>query len=328
MRSDKGIGMLSDGWTPTAVASALLGALMVTIVPALHAQTVSGARDTSFTVSRNSVIDITVRTGSLLVRGTDGNTAELRTDQTNYQLRSSGVSVTLSVGNGDNRSRSTRSNNREVDVELLVPRDVRVVIHGSSVDVRASNLAGDVEVHTNTGDVVLESLGGRALIETLTGDTDITGVGDLRYTSVSGDLRARAVRGTVDVTTTSGDIVLDVQRAPQVQVTGMTSDITLSGTVASDARLQFSTHSGDVTMRLPESTGGQIDVSTFSGEISGGRMTLMPSSDGRTNLTGGRRLDRSAKRFEFGDGGNVRITVSTFSGDVTLQRGARRGSEQ
>ena len=57
MRSDKGIGMLSDGWTPTAVASSLLGALMVTIGPALHAPTVRCARDTSSTVSHNVVID-------------------------------------------------------------------------------------------------------------------------------------------------------------------------------------------------------------------------------------------------------------------------------
>ena len=300
------------------------------IPAALHAQS---RPDTSFAVARNGIIDITVRRGRLVVRGTDRVTAELRTNSTTFDLRSSGVSVTLDVTDGMDRRRGRETGRRrddgdEPDIELTVPRATRLMIHGQSADVSVSDVGGDIEAHLLSGDITLESVGGRAILDAISGDVKVLGgVGDLRVTTVSGDIDARGVRGSIDVSTTSGEVVLEAERATRVTVNGVSSDIRFNGALAPDARLSFTTHSGDVVLRLPESTGGIIDVESFNGEVTGDGMTLLPTG-GAGSGGGANRNNRAPRRFEFGGGGSARITISTFNGDVTVERGGRRRNEQ
>ncbi len=273
------------------------------------------ATDTSFAVSRNAVIDISLRSGRLIVRGGDRSNAELRTSRTDYRLRSAGVGVTLAIGTD---GRNQRSSSSRGDVQLLVPRGVKLVVNGMTGDVSVSDVDGDVEVQVLSGDIEVRSLGGRAILSTLSGDVRVNEVaGGLRLTTVSGDITASAVRGDLDVNTTSGDVVVNAGQVRRVQFNSVSGDITLEGTLVADARLQLTTHSGDVMLRLPENAAGQLEVSTFSGTVSGGTMTFLPG-------TVGARRDRSATLYEFGGGGSARIAVSTFNGDITLSRGGRR----
>jgi hypothetical protein len=286
--------------------------------------TATGEADTLFNIARNGVIDITLRTGRLIVRGFDRTNAELRAKGSDYQLRSAGVSVTLAVAEAGTRRGNTRGaatrRSDEPDIELLVPRGVRLIINGHSADVGVFDVAGDVEVHLQTGDVRLESLGGRAIVETISGDVSVGGgVQDLRITTTSGDVVARGVRGSVEAHTTSGTISIAAEQATRVQVDAVNGDIDFEGTLAADARLQFATHSGDVVLRLPTSTRGELEVSTFTGDVRGVPMTLLPS---RTALV--RATDRSTRHFELGGGGSVRITIATFSGDVSIRNELRR----
>jgi len=275
--------------------------------------------DTAFAVARNAVIDISMRSGRLVVRGGDRTSAELRTTRSDYRVRSAGVGVTLSIGT--NTSRNQRSSSGRADVELLVPRGIKLVVNGMSGDVSVADVDGDVEVSILTGDIEVRSLGARAILSTLSGDLRVTDVaGSLRLTTVSGDITAHGVRGELDIGTTSGDVTVSADQIRRVAFNSVTGDLSLEGTVEADARLQLTTHSGDVHLGLPANVGGQLEVSTFNGTVSGGTMTLMPG-------TVGARRDRSASLYEFGGGGGVRITVSTFNGDITLGRGVRRRDE-
>lgn len=308
----------------------MLGSSVTLVVgTAVHAQASGRASaDTAFAVSRNGVIDISMRSANLVVRGSDRTTAELRSKNRDYQMRSSGVSVTLSVGDRDDRS--TRSSQdraeRNADVLLMVPNGVRLVIHSTSGDVDISNVTGDVDIDLRSGDVHTRALGGRAIIQTLSGDITMTeGVGDLRITTVSGDITARQVRGTIDIGTTSGTVLVTADRSSRAQIDGVSGDVHLDGTFASDARMQITTHSGDVSLRLPESAGGNAEVTTFSGDLHAGALTLLPFTD----AGGSRRsTERRTRRFEFGGGGAAHLVISTFSGDVTIARGVRRGGEE
>ena len=299
-----------------SVTALCVGAAVSTIVSLTPHVVMAQATDTSFAVSRNAVIDISLRSGRLIVRGGDRSSAELRTSRTDYRLRSAGVGVTLAIGTESGRN--TRSSSSRGDVQLLVPRGVKLVVNGMTGDVSVSDVDGDVEVQVLSGDIEVRSLGGRAILSTLSGDVRVNEVaGDLRLTTVSGDITASAVRGDLDVNTTSGDVVVNAGQVRRLQFNSVSGDLTLEGTLVADARLQLTTHSGDVMLRLPENAGGQLEVSTFNGTVSGGTMTLLPG-------TVGTRRDRSATLYEFGGGGSARITVSTFNGDITLSRGARR----
>lgn len=324
----------------------------VTAVPvlSLHAQRNDRdipTADTLFNVARNGVIDITMRSGRLVVRGSDRSNAELRANGNQYQLRSSGVTVMLAL-NEESGRRSARSTSRsstrssnsrdadDADVLLLVPRNIRLMINGRTSDISVSSVAGDVEIDGYTGDIELESLGGRAIVETVSGDIKVSGgVGDFRATTVSGDIVASGIRGSIDINTTSGNVTLGADRATRVQVDASSADIIFDGSLGDDARLQFTTHSGDVSLRLPESAGGLLDVSTFNGEVIAGVLTLLPSPENvargfagsGASANAGSRVRGMARHYEFGGGGSARISISTFNGDVSFRRGARTRSE-
>ena len=277
--------------------------------------------DSSFAVVRNAVVDITVRTGRLVVRGGASATGAVRGRSGEYQLRTTGVGVTLEASDDSRAGRASRTASRRTGatLELDLPRSVRLVVSTASADVDVSGIDGDVEIRTTSGDIGLDDIGGRLTLETLSGDIRLDGrAGPARVTTMSGDITLRGVRADVNVHTTSGDVVLGMDRAARVDVESISGDITFDGNTTDDARLQLTTHSGDVTLRLPESARGSIDLSTFNGNMSAtGSLALMPSS-----LASSRR-ERPARRYEIGGGGSTRFTISTFNGDVRVVRGNR-----
>ena len=278
--------------------------------------------DSSFAVARNAVVDITLRTGRLVVRGSSATTGAVRGRSGDYQLRTTGVGVTLDASQ---ELRSNRSNSRtagrrnDATLELDLPRNVRLVISTASADVDVSGIDGDVEIRTTSGNVGLDNIGGRLTLETLSGDIRLDGrSGPARVTTMSGDITLRGVRDEANVHTTSGDVILGMERAARVDVESISGDVTFDGSTTDDARLQIDTHSGDVTLRLPESARGSIDLSTYSGDMTAsGSLTLMPNS-----LTSS-RSERAVRRYEIGGGGSARFTISTFTGDVRVVRGNR-----
>ena len=282
-----------------------------------------GRADTTFVLARNALIDITVRRGDLVIRGSDRNEAELRTSNSSYTLKTSGGGVALGVR--DAAGRTFTRDTEDSRVELIVPRGVRVVISAGSADVDIRDIEGDVEVHSNNGDITLEHLGGRAIVETLSGDLRLTdGVGDLRVTTSNGDVVARDVRGTVDVQSTSGDLSVTGTRVPRVRIESISGDAEFEGSVTSDARVQVSTHSGDVLLRFPEGTRGSLEFDTHTGEM----QTNAPITTTGALIDSRTGKPRPGQRYDFGGGGSVSVVISTFNGDVRFERGSSRSSDR
>ncbi len=298
----------------------LVGLLAVSMPARAHAQ----AADTSFSLPRNAVVDITLRSRDLIVRGTDRSAAELRGGDDRYSIRASGVGVIIEPRDERSRSRARGRDNSDGALELLVPRGVRVVISAGTADVTVDDIAGDVEVHSLSGDVELRAIGGRAIVETLSGEVRLSeGANGARVTTMSGDITLGGVRGTADLHTTSGDVSLGVVRATQVQIETVSGEIDLDGDLADGARVQLTSHSGDVSVRIPESAHGVMEMSTFSGDLSANRPLSMMAG---TALSGN-RSERGTKRYEFGGGGTTRVIITTFNGDVQFDRSGARSPD-
>ena len=302
---------------PLAVATLAVATLAMPLAAQSRA-------DTTFAVARTGVLDVTLRSGSVQVRGTDRAVAELRADGVNYELTTSSVGVTLTSPSRGGRSNNRRGRDDDPRIELLVPRGVRLIISAGSGDVDVQEITGDVEVQSVSGNISLRAIGGRAIVETLSGDIEIRdGVGDLRATTMSGDITARDVRGSAEVHTTSGTVDLGMLRASSVKVESISGDILVDGLPADNASFQLATHSGDITLRMPDGARGVLDVSTFNGEVTTNSTLTLTSS----GVPSSGRRERTGQRFEFGGGGSTRITVATFSGDIRLQRSSRRTPE-
>jgi hypothetical protein len=313
-RSTSAAGVAARRATAMACAALLLAVAPWSLTARAQAQ--GAGRDTTVRLERNAVVDITARTGRVIVRGTDGTTGTVRGTGNNYELRSTGVTLTLSPSEG---ARGTRSG---ADVEVEVPRGVRLVISTISADVDVRDVTGGVEVRTTSGSMRLENVGGRVITESISGTVRVTGPAtQLRSTTVSGGVVVRDVRDDVYVHTTSGDVTIAGVRLARVTAETMSGDVQLEGTFTTAPRLSVRTHSGDVSLRLPADVRGQLELSTFSGELfPGGPITLLPGE-----VTGTRR-GRTARLYAFGDGTSaegLRIDITTFNGDVRLLRGSR-----
>lgn len=296
---------------PAASMALLLGLGLAGSAP-LSAQSFAGRRDTSLTLSASAVVDVTLRTGRVIVRGIEGTTGTVRGGGQRYELRATGVGMTLNA-------RDMGGDRDDAPLVLEVPRGARVLVNTASADVRLQDLRGDIEVHTANGDIVAEDVDGRLVVETLSGDVTVDGApAGVRITSTSGDVIVRGLRGDADLRTTSGDVRVDGERLTRVLVENFNGDVTIDGTLTADARVQVRTHNGDVSVRIPGGAQGRLELSTISGDLSAsGPLTLLPD-DARSSAGG-----RSTRRYEFGGGGPLQIDISTFNGDVRLVRGIR-----
>lgn len=319
---------MNDAWDilPNArrclsvIGIATLALLADTGTP-LHAQS---ARDTMIELRQTRVVDITVFSGAVVIRGVDGNTGTVRGLRGNQQVRSTGVTLTVEGRTGDGRversdrdRRLSRSNPQGRDtLEIEVPRDVHVVINSRSGDIDVQGVTGGLDVHSLNGSHLIRAVRGRIVAESISGDITISdSPTPVRVTSVSGEIDIRGVRDDVSVHTVSGDVRISDAALSRLMVDAVSADVTIDATFAADAHLQINTHSGDIVLRTPGIPLGRLDVSTVSGTLNAGfPMTLIPSDLTRTTR------DRSVRQYQLGTGGTARLEITTFNGDITILR--------
>ncbi|MEO7522076.1 MAG: DUF4097 family beta strand repeat-containing protein [Gemmatimonas sp.] len=306
-----------------SVQFALVVAAALAMLPATGAA--QRRSDTTFALARNALVDVTVRSGYVVVRGSDRDEGELNTNGAGYTIKPTAGGVVVGIARNTNLRRLGSGDTDEPRLELTVPRGARVVINAGRADVEVRGLDGDVEVHSSSGDIRMSRLGGRAIVETLSGDLLISeGVGDLRVTSSSGDVIAYGLRGAATVHTTSGDVSLSGTAIPQVLIESISGDASFDGSLAQNGRFQMTTHSGDVVLRLADGARGALEFFTHSGEMT----TSIPltMSGGLPGFTNSER--RPGQRFVFGGGGPAMISISTFNGDVRVERGSSRSTDR
>jgi DUF4097 and DUF4098 domain-containing protein YvlB len=294
------------------------GALLTTAL--WPAPVLAQSRDTSVRVSAGAVVDITMRTGRLIVRGIDGTTGSVRASGANYELRSTGVTLTLQTRESSRSAMRDRDADREDTIELDVPRGVRLVVSTLSADAEVRDISGSVEMRSTSGDLQLTNVSGRTIIESISGDVRTTATRTLlRVKTVSGDMRVREAEGDLEFSTTSGDLSVSGAQIGRFVASSISGNVQFDGLLTDNARVQVNTHSGDVSLRLPDGAHGQAMLSTFNGDfVPGGPITLLPGNDGA-------RRGRNAQRFAFGTGSSpgLLLDITTFNGDVRLLRGTR-----
>jgi Putative adhesin len=151
---------------------------------------------------------------------------------------------------GDRRRR--RGN---VDFEVRLPRRLKLSANSVSGDVEVTGAGDEVRARSVSGDVKLERLRSPAVTATsVSGDVDVgidalTGGGDLRFTSVSGNVSLqlpRSLDADVTLKTVSGELDSDFQLTLQ----GPMNRRSLNGRIGRGGReLHLTTVSGNVRLR-------------------------------------------------------------------------------
>jgi hypothetical protein len=214
-------------------------------------------------------------------------------------------------------------NHVTISYELTVPVETRLRTRTGSGDqwldgirgpvdagagsghIRIGRTSNEVEVSIGSGDIEVENAGGNLVAR--------AGSGSIRAAAVAGAVSARTgsgdveivqtAQGGVEVTTGSGDVFLSGARGP-VRIRAASGDVIAEGEPAGTWTLGAS--SGDVSIRVPETAGFDIDVRTASGDIRTDQSFSDSSSFSRHRLQGRVR------------GGGPLVEVRTSSGSVHI----------
>lgn len=181
-----------------------------------------------------------------------------------------------------------------------LPAGSRADIHTASADVSCRGMLGGLEVATASGDVAADRVEGDVTVSTASGDVGLgTVTGSLECKSASGDVRALGVEGGCRTTSASGDVLVGscggdvltrtasgdvhVRQAERgsVDVTTMSGDVKVGVRRGTVVWLDLSTLSGRTRSDLEHQDGAPVDdgeVLSISVRTMSGDITLTPSS--------------------------------------------------
>jgi len=250
-----------------------------------HARQPSRAPSAEVALAVQGHATLHLETWSADVRVFTSPTREIRAT-----VRGAGVDPRLTPGpNGryDLTFNGRRLSSGEVDV--LVPR-------GTSVDV--STASGDVTMGEGIGDV---------RVTTTSGDVRASGVRDAEVTTASGDVTLTSTGGRARLRTVSGNARITQGAAAQaVDLETTSGDVAWSGACGDGCRLGARSVSGDVRLTLARESGFALRFTTVSGELSDEVATGAALPEGGGPATG-----------RYGSGAGA-VDVTTTSGSLAL----------
>jgi DUF4097 and DUF4098 domain-containing protein YvlB len=259
------------------------------------------------------LVEISNTAGSISVAGWDRNEVE----------------ITGELGKGTERLDFTKGDkvtrikvvlpNRSYDVDetnlvVKVPRGSSLAINTVSADVQIETVQGAQRLQSVSGDVRTQASAEDLECRTVSGDVVIQGSGQkglISITTVSGDATATRVAGEINGNTVSGNISLAAGETTRSRLRSTSGDLSLSGQLTADARIDLESNSGEVRHDLSGPAVADFDVSSFNGEI---RNCFGPKPA---------RTDEYApgQEWRYVEGaGTARVRIKTLNGDIGVCR--------
>ena len=280
--------------------------------------------DTTFAFAKGGTVELGLVSGTITVTGWTRQEAKVvaTTDRGWLETSLSSSRIAIEIRDRDWRGRRRRDDDEhEAQYELMVPVGTRVRASAVSGDIRIKATAGEVQATTVSGEVEVLDATDRITISSVSGGVHAARLrGRVRADGVSADVTIEDVVGDISAKTVSGEIAIRNAKASAVRSETVSGEITYEGSVEPGGSYEFNAHSGDVKLRIPSGLNANLSLETFSGEITSAfPMTLQPGDNiGRRR---GKKMD-----FTIGSGG-ARLTVGTFSGDITIERSGRSNKE-
>jgi DUF4097 and DUF4098 domain-containing protein YvlB len=259
------------------------------------------------------MVEISNTAGSVSVTGWDRNEVE----------------ITGELGKGTERLDFTKGDkvtrikvvlpNRSHDVDetnlvVKVPKGSSLALNTVSADIVIQSVHGAQRLQSVSGDVRTQASGEDVECRTVSGDVTIQGSGQkglVSITTVSGDATATQVAGEINGNTVSGNFSIAAGQAMRSRLRSTSGDLSLSGQLAADARVDIESISGDVRLDLTGPAVAEFDVSSFNGEI---RNCFGPKPVRTDEYAPGREW-----RYTEG-AGTARVRIKTLNGDVGVCR--------
>jgi DUF4097 and DUF4098 domain-containing protein YvlB len=242
------------------------------------------------------------------VTGSAGNQVE-RVDVT-----SSGMLTSIHV---QVHSGMSFGNQSDADLVVHVPAKSRVSATLVSANLKISGVQGDVKLQSVSGDIEGEA-GGDVRASTVSGEIQLAAHAAkvIELKTISGDIELKGGGGEVEVTTVSGKANLRLATLTRARLKSISGDLSAALALAPDGQLDGESVSGNIELDFAGAPGADFDVQTLSGDIDNcfGPKPVEP------RYGPGSRLN-----FKNGEG-NGHVRIASKSGDVKIcDKGAHVG---
>jgi len=176
-----------------------------------------------------------------------------------------------------------------------------ITVEGSQSEVSAETTRGDVVIKGGTGSIVARSIQGEVIVEGVRGRLTASSVNEgVRITGASGDISAES---------TNGDITLTQIKSQNVEVSTINGDVQFDGQLTDRGRYRFTTHNGDISVAVPESSNASFVVRIYQGSYSS---TLNLTGPPRSEVRQGRRTT-----YVLGNG-SAEMELESFGGSIRI----------
>jgi DUF4097 and DUF4098 domain-containing protein YvlB len=296
-------------WFAAWAATAALAALALPVQAADRSFSAQKPADPSGTVEIVNVAGSIEVTGwnqpTVDVSGTIGARVE-RVDVTTSANRTT-VRVVLPNGN-------SWHNDGNADLKIRVPQNSSLEVSLVSADLHVSGVGGSQHLQTVSGEIRGDVGSGDLQVDTVSGDVNLTAHNghSAQVKTVSGDIELSGTSGAFTLNTVSGDTVATLGDLTRANLESVSGDINVTaGTLAAQGQFEATTVSGDLKVHFATQPDADIDVQSFSGDIS----NCFGPKPVQQQYEPGSRLN-----FRNGKGGG-RVHIDSKSGDVGLCAG-------
>ncbi len=199
------------------------------------------------------------------------------------------------------------------ELRVTLPVGVSLAVETVSASVGVRGVAGkQLTIDNVSGDVTVDTGATEIEIDTVSGDQRVTArSADVSLETVSGDVELSGEpNGRINIEAVSGNLRLNSSTAAkQVHAGVVSGDIELRTGLKPGGRITAESLSGDLEVILPAATSAKVEASSFSGTIQSAKGEVDTEEHG----------PGSSLRTTLG-GGDGRIELETFSGDLTLRQ--------
>jgi DUF4097 and DUF4098 domain-containing protein YvlB len=136
--------------------------------------------------------------------------------------------------------------------DLRVEGDLgEVSVRTASGDVKLGSVLRKLQVKTASGDVTVGVIEADGTVNTVSGDIDVERVeGSLEARAVSGDARITTVHGPLSLTTTSGDARIECVESGELRFQSVSGDVRIGVGRGTPVWIDATSVSGDLTSEL------------------------------------------------------------------------------
>ena len=274
--------------------------------------------DSTFAFDKGSWVDVGIISGDIVVTGWTRPEAKVyaTTERGWLDVQLSSHRLTLQTRSDHGHSGNTR-------VEIMVPIGTRVQVSSVSGSIRVTGTDGEVEAGSVSGSVEVLGATDRITVHTVSGKLHAAKLrGRARLSTTSTSIEAEDIVGDISAGSVSGRITLTGVKSSHVSAETVSGSVTYDGTIDPAGSYELSTHSGNVRMIIPDNSAASLELETFSGRISSAfPITLQPGEISS--------MSRHGKKMEFTIGkGGARVTGSTFSGNITIDKSGHTDREE